>query len=72
MQMKNLGCILYCVYAKRDIMIAREKHSAVAEKKSATEGDICFSAIINEKAFDEVKQEVRKHGLSSVHCEAHT
>ena len=52
-------------------MIAREKHSAVAEKKSATDGGNYFSAIINEKAFDEVKQEVRQHGLSSLENHRH-
>ncbi|MDE6744811.1 MAG: N-6 DNA methylase [Lachnospiraceae bacterium] len=37
-----------------------------AEEKQATRSGICFSAVINEKAFDEVKHGVRKHGLSSL------
>lgn len=35
------------------------------EKGSGSEADIYFFCGINEKAFDEVKQEVRKHVLSS-------
>ena len=37
-----------------------------AIEKQATRSGICFSAVINEKAFDEVKHGVRKHELSSL------
>ena len=37
-----------------------------AKEKQATRSGICFSCAINEKAFDEVKQRVRQHGLSSL------
>lgn len=36
-----------------------------AGEKQATRRDICFSAVINEKTFDEVQHGTRKHGLSS-------
>ena len=37
-----------------------------AEEKKAKRSDICFSAVTNEKAFDVVKDRVRRHGLSSL------
>ena len=37
-----------------------------AKEKQATRSGICFSCAINEKAFDEVKQRVRQHGLSNL------
>ncbi|MDE6530314.1 MAG: hypothetical protein K2K96_06005 [Lachnospiraceae bacterium] len=37
-----------------------------AVEKQATRSGICFSAVINKKAFDEVKHRVRKHELSSL------
>lgn len=48
---------MFKIWKKYDILIAKEKQ--------ATQSGICFSAISNEKAFDEVKQGVRKHELSS-------
>ena len=41
----------------------------IAGEKQATRCGICFSAIINEKAFDEVKHRARQRGLSSMKAE---
>lgn len=51
------GDSMFKIWKKYDILIAKEKQAA--------RSGICFSAISNEKAFDEVKQGVRKHELSS-------
>ncbi len=51
-----------------DIITAKEKQA----QRGLRARVICFSAVINEKAFDEVKQRVRrglrtrKHELSSI------
>lgn len=60
------------IYASRkkwyDVIGAVKKQSAVADKTFATVADICFFCTINEKAFDEGKHGVRKHGLSSLNA----
>ena len=47
-------------------MVAKEKQSAVADKKSATEAGICFSCNINEQTSDEVGQRARQREFASL------
>ena len=53
--MRFSGCFPVQIY---DIITAKEKQAA--------RSGICFSAVNNEKAFDEVKQRARKRGLASL------
>lgn len=49
------------------ILTEEENYDIITvEEKQAARSGICFSAVINEKAFDEVKHGVRKHELSSI------
>ena len=48
------------------LLIENADDIITAEEKQATRSGICFSAVINEQAPDEIGQRARKRGLASL------